>query len=255
MNDQQIKSAFSQVHASDRLTKEVIAMKNERKTVPVMGKLARAALVAAIVMALLTTTVFAAATITNALRGGSINSDGTILFGPQDGDGRTWNLYQVNIDVELNADAPQSIERYYLPSLDGEHVQYFGFVYRDQMASCFAWTNGEGNWEDEIRFVQLAGGSFDAEQDIFSVYAEPGIAPEEKLAELAGVQGYLVEDASGYGSRHFIWSDGDYVYQLMVPNEYTDEQIAGVLTSITEIEDILPYCISMTEEDRETVFG
>ena len=252
MNKRELKAALSKIHASDDLVKEVLAMKKEQKT----AKFSKKLFLAAVVAALLATTVLATPSAFNALRGGSVDTDGSLVVSPTGADEvGPWNIYDVYVDVEMNPNAPKSIETYYMLTLDSGYVPYEGAVYRNQSASYFSWTNGEKNFEDYVQFYQIAGGDYDPKEVYASVITEPGVTPETKLVELAGIQGYLVEDLALHGCREFLWSDGNYLFHLIVPDEYTDEDIAKVLEGIVEVEDILPYCISMTEEDREVVFG
>ena len=255
MNKQEIQGAFSKIHVSDGLVEEVLSMKNEKKQICFSGQLARVAVIAAVIATLLATTAFAANTIYNALRGASTSTDGAVAVEPTGGNGGSYNYHKIRVDVDMNVNAPRSIEKYYLPQLDSGYVQYFGFVYKDRMSAYYAWTYGEENWEDEVRLWQHAGGNYDPSEVITVVHSKPGEPPETKMVELAGIQGYLAEDVFLYGTRHFIWSDGDYIFDLEVPDEYSDEDIAAVLESMTEVKDILPYCVSMTAEDREEVFG
>ena len=252
MNKQELKAAFSKIHASDDLVKEVLAMKKEHKTV----KFGRKLFMAAVVAALLATAVLATPSAFNALSGGSIDTDGTLYVGPTGADDEgPWNSYDVYVDVDMNPNAPKSIETYCMPTLGSGYVPYEGAVYKNQSASYFSWTNGEKNFEDWVEFYQIAGGNYDPQESYASVRTEPGVTPETKLVELAGIQGYLVEDLARNGCREFLWSDGNYLFHLIVPDEYTDEDITKVLESVVEVEDILPYCVSMTEEDRKVAFG
>ena len=252
MNKRELKAAFSKIHASDDLVQEVLAMKKEHKT----AKFSKKLFLAAVVAALLATTVLATPSAFNALRGGRVDTDGSIVVDPTGADEEVpWNSYDVYVDVDMNPNAPKSIETYYMLTLDSGYVPYEGVVYKDEASTYFSWTNGEKNFEDWVHFRQYAGGNYDPKKSYASVTTEPGVTPETKLVELAGIQGYLVEGLDRNGHRSFFWSDGDYLFKLEVPDEYTDEDIAKVLESIVEVEDILPYCISMTEEDREVVFG
>lgn len=252
MNKNELQEAFLKIRASDALIEEVLAMKTENKCSKLSGKFTKVAVIAAVVTALLTTTAFAAPAIYRAL---TVDKNGGAWEEPTGGSGGVHNLYEVRADLEMNTDAPGSLETYYIPKLDSGYVQYYGFVYKDRMSACYMWTNGEKNWEDEVRFWQEAGAYYDPKDILTVVHTEPGVEPEVKLIELGGVQGYLVEDLILYGTRWFIWSDGNYLLKLEVPDEYSDEDIAEVLRSIEAVEDILPYCVSMTQEDRDDVFG
>lgn len=254
MNKQQLQGAISKLHASDGLVQEVLSMNTKKKNVTAQGKLAKTALIAAIVTVLLVTTAFAAPAIYQALTNGRVGGE-EIWLTPTGPEGsHQVQRHDIYVDVQMNEDAPASIETFYLPTMEGGYEQYFGFVYKDQMSAVYRWTNGRENWEDEVCFWQIAGGTYDPKEVYCTVETELGTTPEAKLVQLGGIQGYLVEDISHYGTRHFLWSDGEYLFYLEVPDEYSDEDIVKVLQSIVSVEDILPYCVSMTWEDMETVF-
>lgn len=253
MDKQELQGAFSKIHASQQLVQEVCMMKNG-KNVKCKGKIVKAAVIAAVIMVFAATTAFAAPMIYNALTDGRVD-DGQIGWTPTGPEGSEMvQSHAIYVDVQMNQDAPTSIEQFYLPTLADGYEQYFGFVYKDKMTAVYRWTNGPENWEDEVRFYQIAGGTYEPETVYCSAVTELGGKPEAKLVQVAGIQGYLVEDADLYGTRHFLWSDGDYLFHLEVPDEYTDADLEKVLYSITAVEDILPYCVSMTPEDMESVF-
>lgn len=242
------QEAFSVVHASEAVISEVLKMANERKTNGFGRSFLRKGLTAAAVVMLIATTVFAASAICNALVGGTLKKDGNVWFTPMDAGSEKLNRYEVRLDVDMNPDAPESIETYYMPVLEDGYKQYFGYVYQ-QSAAVYMWTYGEQCWENEVRFRQMAGNGLDANEAIACVYTSPEEAPEAKMVEYHGILGYLVEDRFGYGMKNFFWSDGDYLFQLEVPDEYVADDIARVLQSITTVENIEPYCVSMTEEE------
>ena len=247
MDKKLFQETFSAVHASNAVISEVLEMTRERKTNG-CGAL-RKILIAAVAVMLIATTVFAASAIHNALVGGSLENESMSFTLMDNGNGEL-NRYKVWLDVDMNEDAPESIETYYMPVLTDEYQQYFGYVYQ-QSATAFMWTYGVDCWEDEVRFWQTAGGAFEEDKEIACVYMLPEDMPEAKMVDLNGVQGYLVGDSFGYGSKSFFWSDGDYLFQLDVPNEYTNDDIARLLESIVDVENIEPYCVSMTEEEYE----
>lgn len=256
MRKQEIKEAFSQLHASEKMVLEVLTMKTEKKYVSFSRKMAKVVMVAALAIVIVATAAFAAPAIYDALVNGRIHTDGEIGVTPtgaEDQPATPW--FDIRVDVDMNEDAPTSIEKFYMLNLHEGYEQYHGFVYKDKMLAIYMWTNGEENWEDEVRLYQYAGGTYDPQKSYWSVKAAPGETPETKLVQLGGIQGYLVEDVFSYGIRHFFWSDGENLFHLQVPDEYTDEDITQVLQGIVLVEDILPYCIDMEEEHIKDVFG
>lgn len=249
MDKRLFQETFSAVHASEAVISEVLEMTSERKTNDFGCSVLRKILIAAVAVMLVATSVFAASAIHNALVGGSLKSDG-VSFTLMNDSNEGLNRYEVWLDVDMNENAPESIKTYYMPALADEYQQYFGYVYQ-QSATVYMWTDGIGRWENEVRFWQTAGGSFEVDKAIACVYMLPEETPEAKMVELNSIQGYLVGDSFGYGSKSFFWSDGDYLFQLDVPDEYTNDDIAELLQSIVAVEDIEPYCVSMTEEEYE----
>ena len=249
MDKQLFRETFSAVHASNEVISEVLEMAKERKTNDFGHSGLRKILIAAAMVLLIATTVFAASAIHNAVVGGSLKNKG-VSFTLMNDSNEELNRYEVWLDVDMNEDAPKNIETYYMPVLADEYQQYFGYVYW-QSAAVYRWTYGEESWGNDVRFWQTAGGAFYADQAIAWVYTLPEETPEAKMVELNGIQGYLVGDSFGYGSKSFFWSDGDYLFQLDVPDEYTNSDIVKLLQSIVTVEDIEPYCVSMTEEEYE----
>ena len=249
MDKRLFQETFSAVHASNEVISEVLEMAKERKTKDFGHSGPRKILIAAAMVLLIATTVFAASAIHNAVVGGSLKNKG-VSFTLMNDSNEELNRYEVWLDVDMNDNAPESIETYYMPVLADEYHQYFGYVYW-QSAAVYRWTYGEESWGNDVRFWQTAGGAFYADQAIAWVYTLPEETPEAKMVELNGIQGYLVGDSFGYGSKSFFWSDGDYLFQLDVPDEYTNNDIASLLQSIVTVEDIEPYCVSMTEEEYE----
>ena len=249
MDKQLFRETFSAVHASNEVISEVLGMAKERKVKDFGRSGPRKILIAAAMVLLIATTVFAASAIHNAVVGWALKNKG-VSFTLMNDSNEELNRYEVWLDVDMNEDAPKNIETYYMPVLADEYQQYFGYVYW-QSAAVYRWTYGEESWGNDVRFWQTAGGAFYADQAIAWVYTLPEETPEAKMVELNGIQGYLVGDSFGYGSKSFFWSDGDYLFQLDVPDEYTNDDIASLLQSIVTVEDIEPYCVSMTKEEYE----
>ena len=249
MDKQLFRETFSAVHASNEVISEVLGMAKERKVKDFGRSGPRKILIAAAMVLLIATTVFAASAIHNAVVGGALKNKG-VSFTLMNDSNEELNRYEVWLDVDMNEDAPKNIETYYMPVLADEYQQYFGYVYW-QSAAVYRWTYGEESWGNDVRFWQTAGGAFYADQAIAWVYTLPEETLEAKMVELNGIQGYLVGDSFGYGSKSFFWSDGDYLFQLDVPDEYTNDYIASLLQSIVTVEDIEPYCVSMTKEEYE----
>lgn len=219
----------------------------------------RVTLVAAIVAGL-AVTAGAAPLIRNALLGGKLETDDTAYFTPTNpttGESHQEQRHAITLEVEFNADAPKSIETYYItPEIPAEFEQFHGHIYKDAMCALYGWIV-EGTDRD-IFFEQQAGGSVDAGDLEVSVYTLPGQVPQHGLRTIAGIQGYLIEKetlGNDYGERIFCWSDGDYLFKLQVPCDYTDAQLEAMVASVQPVEDITPYLSTMTDGEVEEIFG
>lgn len=221
----------------------------------------KAALVAAVVAGLAVTAA-AAPLIRNALKGGELVPETQAGFMPTDpntGESPAFVTHEITLDVEFNEDAPKSVETYYItPDIPAEFSnQFLGHIYKDAMLTWFGW--GVPGTDRDICFTQWAG-KYPAMEDILTVNVTtaPGVVPVHGLRTFAGIQGYLVEEptfGSNYGEREFYWSDGDYLFRLQVPCDYTDAQLEAMVASVQPVEDITPYLATMTEEEIADIFG
>ncbi len=253
MDKERFKAAFSVVQAPDTLRMEVCKMTpNSFKPV---GRILPKLLLAAVIVALLTTTAFATAKISDALKGGKAELDGNTWYAPTgtpNGEG-PYDCYELYLDVEINPDAPLKIENYYMPVLDAEYVAYLG-ADLDQKATQFAWTKGLRNWKDHIMFLQMPGGTFDPDRAVASIFTPAGTDAEMQYITLGTVSGCLVEDTFLHARRHFYWSDGDYVFYMMVPAAYTDAQLTALVESVRYVPSIEPYLVD-EETYNQIVYG
>ena len=219
----------------------------------------RVALIAAVVAGL-AVTAGVAPLIRNALLGGKLETDDTAYFTPTDpttGESHQEQRHEITLDVAFNEDAPKSIETYYItPEIPEEFKQYHGHIYKDAMCAQYGWIV-EGTDRD-IFFEQYAGGIVEPGDLVVSVYTRPGEVPKHGLKTIAGIQGYLIEKPtieSDYGERIFCWSDGDYLFKLQVPCDYSDEELEEMVACVQPVEDITPYLSTMTAGEVEKLFG
>ncbi len=248
MDNKDFRDAFSVVRASDELRLEVFNMTTN--TGKRYNKTIRRVLIAAAIIALLATTALAAPEIVNAIRGGSTeySSGGHNKAEWMQNSDILYDSYEVYLELELEPDAPDDVLIHYLPEIPTGYDQYVGF--QSDIERLYQWKKGEkgyyGNYADEIGFTQWPGDFWNRRAAMgikraWTVMVPQGTKPVEKLVELGGVSGYLVESAAGQGSRLFFWSDGDYVFRLEVPDEYTDGQLAELIESVHVVENIDPY--------------
>ena len=169
------------------------------------------------------------------------------------------SIYIISFSLPLNEDAPELIETYYFPQVPDIYEQSFGAAYTgmnfDKLGSIiYAWDIPDGAIQG-MMFYQESG--FDSNVIETHVTGTPDIAPELKETELGGVEGVLIVEPveSDYPDQYFYWSDGEYVFHMRFPIDFTEEQMAQIIGSVHEVEDVRPYLISMTEEDLEKTFG
>ncbi|MBE6923944.1 MAG: hypothetical protein E7466_01720 [Ruminococcaceae bacterium] len=215
-------------------------------------------LIAAVVAGLAITAV-ATPQIRNALKGGKLETEDTVWLSPTNPiDGTSYEMrhHEIRLDVEFNEDAPESIENYYIPpEIPDEYTQYLGHIMKDGMFTQFGWIV-EGTDRD-ICFYQWAGNSVPSEALVVDITTEPDAVPKHGLRTINGIEGYLVEEptlGNNYGERKFYWSDGDYLFCLQVPCDFTDAQLEEMVTSVQLVEDIKPYLSTMTEQEIKDIF-
>ncbi len=258
MDKKKFQDAFSVVRASDALRLEVANKMQENKK---PARLTRKILIAAAVIALLVTTALAAPAVLDAINGGHTELFRSGVGKPDDlpGGDKTYDGYNVHLDVTLNPDAPDDILVHYLPEVPEKYRQYAGF--KTEIERLYVWSASAEprgfDSEDGIVFYQWPGGFWNdrAEKGIDWAYwitVPEGEKPQERKVELGGVNGYLVESSYGYGSRIFWWSNGDYMFMLEVPDEYTDAQLAALVESVHEVEDIGPYIFYDYHDDLQS---
>ncbi len=252
MDNRLFHDTFCQVRASDDLRLEVLEMTEKSEKQP--SRLLPKVLLVAAIIALLTTTAFAASAIFHALKGGDTEFISGGWYAPT---GSPYNkgpydAYEVYIDIEIDPDAPKTIEMCYMPEMRDNYVPYFGAELNG--VNQFGWTNGLRNYDDEILFFQFAGGMIDLNDPVACLHIPAGENPKTTLTDLEGISGYLVEDPMFYGRRWFYWTDGQYVFQLAVPDEYSEEQLTEIVKSVHYVPSIEPYLVP---EDvyEEIVYG
>ncbi len=230
MENKDFQAAFSAVRASRELRSEVnriVKRENTRRTCRLLPKV----LLVAAIISLLATTVMAAPMIINAIKGGRVELNKDVI-----------------LELELNPDAPEDVLIHYLPEIPEGYKQTLG--YKSDIERTYLWaTNEEGSnfmHPDEIQFMQWPGKVWEQKDTGNGTWAcwidiPEGEKPRFSMTELGGMLGFLVESDYGYGCRIFFWSNGDYVFKLEVPDEFTDAQLAQLIESVHIVEDITPY--------------
>ena len=162
--------------------------------------------------------------------------------------------YTFYLDFILDESAPSEVVSFYLPQMSRDYTLDMGHIYDGEDngpigLTTFHWKSLKG--EKGITFFQYADLHDGICDDKISVpigivteYGEPKISE----AVYGGMNGYLVSGSLS-GEVYFVWSDGIYVYQLML---YTSElMLDELVVSVKQVEDIRPYLVGMTDEDIE----
>lgn len=186
-------------------------------------------------------------------------SDPIEVVSPTDPNGNSYSgtMQEVSFRLPLNEDAPELIERYYFPDLPEMYEQSFGYAYaglnRDRLGLLyFRWAvPGGKSWG--LVFQQESAGNLE-NGEIHMHLSEPTL----KETVLGGVEGMLIVETEMPGQtnyQYFYWSDGNYVFSMHFPLDFTEEQMGEMIASVREVDDIRPYLITETEEDIKKTFG
>lgn len=224
------------------------------------GRILRNTLVAALIVVMLATTVLAAPIVYRAVFG--TVTDTYEMYTPTDAAGNSdrKDSHEIELEIELNEDAPEDIETYYVPNIPEKYVQSFGFAYSGMEfdgvdIAVYGWDIPDSE-KMGIMFYQRTKESYDHGANVISVSTLPGEEPEMKQIELGGVEGLLIlsPNETQWGRKYFCWSDGDYLFYLRVTYDFTEEQIGEMVASVRAVGDARPYLISMTEEEMRKTF-
>ena len=180
----------------------------------------------------------------------------------RDGVSHSGQKHNVSFRLPLNEGAPELIEQYYFPNVPEMYEQSFGMAYdgqkRDRLMKLdFFWDVPNGQ-KKGIRFSQKSVATLEDSEIHKVLITPPGTKPELIEVTLGGVDGLLLADHPMPGKadyQYFYWSDGNYVFSMWFPLDFTEEQMGEMIASVREVEDIRPYLISMEEKDIKETFG
>lgn len=173
--------------------------------------------------------------------------------------------HDIAFRLPLNENAPELIEQYYFPDIPDMYEHNFGRAYdglnHDRLLSIdFGW-HAPGGAKYGIWFEQESIGNFQGNEIRTVLYSTPNTEPTVKETVLGGVDGMLLAEPQELKQtdlvprQHFYWSDGNYVFHMYFPLDFTEEQMGEMIASVKEVEDIRPYLITMTEEEIKESFG
>lgn len=205
----------------------------------------RFVLIAAVVALMLTACAPAAIQAFNALSTGNVDKTEAHYKGK--------DVYEVTAQIEISPDAPYTLETRYFPTAMEPYLEGGTYSFSDWAFSlrCYA---GEGR-ENEIFFMQSAfpEENRNPESYLITILTSDEVSnPETTLKTYGEVQVMefnikLMSTGSPEGFfpyRVLCWSDGMYFYYLQIPEFWTDEQAAEMVSSLTVMEDLSAYPIT-----------
>ena len=216
-------------------------------------------LIAAAVIAMLSTTVFAVPAIRNALFG--VKAKNTLISGIFVAEGKPadvrHSVVDVSLDVCMDPDAPEKLEAFYVPMLPAEQWEPIPLSVTTEEPDIFQiddllqWKDPEGNY---VLFRQVACPDCDADYPFDSVITGFDAAYTVSEQALGGytVQRIVVEpsqaDVDGVhaedpGLQKLYWSDGFYLFSMEVNYAMPDETLAAILSSIQPVENVYDYAV------------
>lgn len=268
MKNEKLLSAMGKI--SDELI-EAAAIKNtnalprsrveaKRSPMPARRRMFRVGIAVALLACLLGTAAFASRSWEFSSYNPQIIDTEEVFTPTKNGYSASGVKYELSFYLPLNENAPDIIDTFYFPKVPDIYKQSFGYAYaglnRDKLVSIYyAWDVPDGA-KHGIRFLQESG--FESNELETVAYGTSDCAPVMKEVALGGVEGVLIvetaEEAFNPG-QHFFWSNGDYVFEMRFPLEFTEEQMAEIIGSVEEVEDVQQHLISMTEDDKKATFG
>jgi len=230
-------------------------------------KLIRFGIAAALLVGLLGITAFAVHQYYRPFNGyePQLNDPVEVVTPTRNGVSYAAKRHDITFRLPLNENAPELIVQYYFPDVPDMYEQNFGMAYdgvnHDRLLGIdFGW-HVPGGAKYGIWFEQESAGNFQGNEIHTVLYSTPDTEPTVKEMVLGGVSGLLLTEPQELKQtdlvprQHFYWSDGNYVFHIYFPIDFTEEQMGEIIASVKEVEDIRPYLISMTEEDKKETFG
>lgn len=232
---------------------------DKQQFIPTGRRVFRLGIAVALIACLLGTVVFAAKSwIFNGYNPHVNDSWGAVTPTDDNGNSQSGSIYELSFYLPLNEDAPELIETYFFPKVPTLYKQSFGYAYAgkkfDRLGSIiYAWDIPDGEIQG-IMFYQESG--FESNEIVFPAKGTPDCVPEMKEVVLGGVEGVLIVETIDFDFPHkyFFWSDGEYVFHMRFPVEFTEDQMAQIIGSTNELENVRQFLVSMTEEEKRKTF-
>lgn len=213
-------------------------------------------LIAAAAVAVLTCTAFAIPAVRNYILG--LTSHQTYAAAVAETPGGREKAYvgvvDVTPEVDIPADAPETIETFYVPLYLAEHWEA---VPREQnretpAARSDTWLQWQSADGDVVSFWQTACPGYEGQYPYDTV--PTGYEDDYEIGEVqyGGLNLWCItvrpsqaETAEGAetleGFRKFYWSDGQYLFMLETPYDMGDGVLEQIFASVAPVEDLTPY--------------
>lgn len=240
MTGEELLNAVGQVNERYLIQSEETVAPRSRRTAW------RLILVAAIVAVLTVTAV--AATGGFGVWGGSTElvSDGEEAMKKDDSIVYAESGYQIRLDLEVSKKAPRSMEKCYVPQdvqIQGEYTFRYVNVFWDSYDAVWSGEVDYDNFNDSewVYFSQIAAGNPTSRTDHISA---PNHAPLEKKTVIinnmsmfeVSMDTFRDGRCTATGFRRLYWTDGEYVFTLEVPYDFSDEKVGKIIASMAEVE-------------------
>ena len=241
MNEHQLFEAIG--HADEKYLIEL----EGRKPLKLCSVLRRAAMVAALIT-LLAVTAVAGPNIISALVGGETYWSDELypyvsIYGPS-AEGMT-DGHRVVLEIDVDPNAPATLETPCVPTVLLENHPAGRCVWESHGAVYWCKYYYENGKTDDIRFEQYAIPE-DGDGKYFAIIRSITGAKKESRMFTVGDIRVMEVTFTGYfdlGSMRFVetrqlyWSDGMYIYYLLLPYDVDAEFYESVITSVQPVED------------------
>lgn len=157
------------------------------------------------------------------------------------------NIYQLQLDVEISPDAPDTVETTYFPTALEKYGRDFRWYGLNDNAYCVYFDMGETTWHG-YSFTQrplsyhLQDGKISLE--LWSSTVHPLEVSSKTYGDVTalevisgGLAASSAEGAFSYAERGLYWSDGMYLFSIWLPVDTSDELVTEILNSLALKED------------------
>ena len=241
MNEPELFEAIG--HADEKYLKEL----ENRKTVELRRPLWRVGLVAALI-ALLAVTSIAATNIISALTGGETYWSDELypyvsIYGPG-AEGMT-DGHRVVLEIDVDPNAPATLETPCVPTVLLENHPAGRCVWESHGAVYWCKYYYDNGKTDDIRFEQYAIPE-DGDGKYYAIVRSiSGAKKESRMFEVGNIQvmeitftGWFdLESMKTVETRQLYWSDGMYIYYLLLPYDVDAEFYESVIASVQPVAD------------------